>query len=55
MHLQNQITAQEHATTLSHIQQSNQFGSGYFVINDILPLKAILQSDICDWSMLMTY
>ena len=28
--------------------------SGYFAINDILSLEAILLSDICDWSILMT-
>ena len=30
-------------------------GSGYFTSNDILSLKAILLSDIWDWSILMTY
>ena len=28
-------------------------GSDYFSINNILPLKATLPRDICDWSILM--
>ena len=30
-------------------------GSGYFVVNGILTLEAILQSDICDRSFLVMY
>ena len=28
-------------------------GSGYFAVNNILPLEAILLRDICDWSILI--
>ena len=31
------------------------FGGNYFAVNVILPLEAILQSDFCDWLILMTY
>ena len=30
-------------------------GSGCFDVNGILLLQAILSSDLCDWSILMTY
>ena len=31
------------------------FGSGYFAVNCILPLEAILPRDICDWSILIIF
>ena len=32
-----------------------KIGSGFFAVNDILPVEAILPSDICDWSILTTH
>ena len=43
-----------HKLTFSEMQSINK-GSGYFAINDILLLKAILPRVICDWSVLMMY
>ena len=39
---------------LKMVSIPNFIGSGYFAVNGILPLEAILSGVICDWSILMT-